>query len=94
MNCSFVGDELIETIRKMFPLSAERKDTFIGGLSIGGFGTLSPVFVAVGIKNMLFDNCKGGVEKLKQTGVDVTFITDRGGHEWDFWDKYIEIAIH
>lgn len=32
--------ELVEFTRKVFPLSKERKDTFIGGLSMGGFGAL------------------------------------------------------
>lgn len=36
----FVGRELVELTRKMFPLSHEREDTFIGGLSMGGFGAL------------------------------------------------------
>ncbi len=36
----FVGQELVELTRRMFPLSRERKDTFIGGLSMGGFGAL------------------------------------------------------
>ncbi len=36
----FVGQELVEQTRRMFPLSRERKDTFIGGLSMGGFGAL------------------------------------------------------
>lgn len=36
----FVGKELVELTRKMFPLSRKREDTFIGGLSMGGFGSL------------------------------------------------------
>lgn len=36
----FVGHELVEVTRKMFPLSQEREDTFIGGLSMGGYGAL------------------------------------------------------
>ena len=36
----FVGRELVELTRKMFPLSHKREDTFIGGLSMGGFGAL------------------------------------------------------
>lgn len=36
----FVGRELVELTRKMFPLSNKREDTFIGGLSMGGFGAL------------------------------------------------------
>lgn len=36
----FVGEELIEYTRKMFNLSNKREDTFIGGLSMGGFGAI------------------------------------------------------
>lgn len=35
-----IGKELVEMTRKMFPLSCKREDTFIGGLSMGGFGAL------------------------------------------------------
>lgn len=39
--CSdFIGRELVDVTRKMFPLSTRREDTFIGGLSMGGFGAL------------------------------------------------------
>ncbi len=36
----FIGKELVELTRKMFPLSHKREDTFIGGLSMGGFGAM------------------------------------------------------
>lgn len=36
----FIGKELVEITRKMFPLSHGREDTFIGGLSMGGYGAL------------------------------------------------------
>ncbi len=36
----FVGEELVNLTRAMFPLSRKREDTFIGGLSMGGFGAL------------------------------------------------------
>lgn len=36
----FVGKELVELTRKMFPLSRRREDTYIGGLSMGGFGAV------------------------------------------------------
>lgn len=36
----FVGEELVELTRKMFPLSRKREDTFIGGLSMGGYGAM------------------------------------------------------
>ncbi len=37
---TFVGAELPEITRRMFPLSDRREDTFIGGLSMGGYGAL------------------------------------------------------
>jgi len=35
----YVGRELVDVTRAMFPLSHRREDTFLGGLSMGGFGT-------------------------------------------------------
>lgn len=41
-NCygQFIGRELVEITRRMFPLSRKREDTFIGGLSMGGYGAM------------------------------------------------------
>ena len=41
-NCygQFIGQELVEVTRRMFPLSRKREDTFIGGLSMGGYGAV------------------------------------------------------
>ena len=36
----FIGEELVELTRKMFPLSSRREDTFIAGLSMGGYGAV------------------------------------------------------
>lgn len=36
----FIGEELVELTRRAFPLSRNRADTFIGGLSMGGYGAL------------------------------------------------------
>ena len=36
----YIGEELVNITRKMFPLSRKREDTFIAGLSMGGFGAL------------------------------------------------------
>lgn len=36
----YIGVELVAMTRKMFPLSEKREDTFIAGLSMGGFGAL------------------------------------------------------
>lgn len=36
----FVGKELVEFTRRMFPLSTHKEDTYIGGLSMGGYGAI------------------------------------------------------
>ena len=36
----FIGRELVEQTRKMFPLSHKREDTYIAGLSMGGYGAI------------------------------------------------------
>ena len=36
----FIGQELVDFTRRTFPLSDKRGDTFIGGLSMGGFGAI------------------------------------------------------
>ena len=37
---SFISKDLVEFTRRSFPLSRKREDTFIGGLSMGGFGAI------------------------------------------------------
>lgn len=39
-NGEFIGQELLDATRDMFHLSHKREDTFIAGLSMGGFGAL------------------------------------------------------
>ena len=36
----FIGEELVDFTRATFPVSVEKKDTYIGGLSMGGYGAL------------------------------------------------------
>lgn len=37
---TLVGEELVRVTRAMFPLSSDKNDTVIGGLSMGGYGAL------------------------------------------------------
>ncbi|MGD0031165.1 alpha/beta hydrolase-fold protein [Paenibacillus illinoisensis] len=36
----YIVEELVNVTRKLFPLSDNREDTFIGGISMGGYGSL------------------------------------------------------
>lgn len=40
MYSEFIGKELVEFTRKTFPLSMKREDTYIAGLSMGGYGAM------------------------------------------------------
>ena len=37
---AYIGRELVEMSRRMFPLSHRREDTFLAGFSMGGFGAI------------------------------------------------------
>lgn len=36
----YIGEELVEYTRRLFHLSDKREDTYIGGLSMGGYGAM------------------------------------------------------
>lgn len=36
----YAGQEIVEVTRRLLPLSTRREDTFIGGISMGGYGAL------------------------------------------------------
>jgi putative tributyrin esterase len=38
--CRYVGEELVDYVRRTFNLSRDKEDTFISGLSMGGFGAI------------------------------------------------------
>ncbi|MGF2055971.1 alpha/beta hydrolase [Vagococcus fluvialis] len=160
---AYVADELVEFTRKMFPLSHKKEDTFIAGLSMGGYGALinglkyhetfshigafspglmiddiasrSELLSVTGWSMDFYDNVFGGIDTIKNSDKDyyylidqllenkkeipkiylpigtddfllesvrgfksfvdkrdvpLTYIEDDGGHEWDFWDKYVK----
>ncbi len=43
--CKFIGEDLIAYLRETFGLAKERDNTYIGGLSMGGFGALHTGFM-------------------------------------------------
>ena len=162
----FIGKELVEMTRKMFPLSTKREDTFIAGLSMGGYGAIrnglkyhqtfgciaglssalitdgiekrtndSPIFF---LKRSYAEGCFGDLTKvadsdlnpkwlvkklveqharipniymacgdedellpqnrdfknyIENLGVHVTYEEGRGGHDWDYWHRYIKKVI-
>lgn len=163
----FIGEELVEVTRRMFRLSEKREDTFIGGLSMGGYGAIrnglkycrnfsrivafSSALVLKSLVGEKYDekfiltskryaeSCFGDLEKisgsdkdlwaliralkaegaeipefymacgtedallglnneyvrfLREQGVNVTYETGEGGHDWTFWHHYIHRALN
>ncbi|MCI8625298.1 MAG: acetylesterase [Lachnospiraceae bacterium] len=159
----FVGKELVEFTRQLFPLSEKREDTFIAGLSMGGYGALvnglkyadtfgaiglfsagviledileetdfirrvgwkrpfwervfgpkealrgsdrdyyallrklqeekkeiPQIFIAIGTSDSLYKRNQEFKQFLEEQQVSFTYREDEGGHEWDFWDRYIK----
>ncbi|MDD3214111.1 MAG: alpha/beta hydrolase-fold protein [Eubacteriales bacterium] len=162
----FVGEELVEVTRRMFHLSEKREDTFIGGLSMGGYGAIRnglkyhrnfsrivafssaltfqnlaggkyddhfiltsksyadsrfgdlehvagsdkdpwalirnlkaedaeipKFYMACGTEDALYGLNGEYVEFLREQGVDVTYETGEGSHNWTFWHNYIRRAL-
>lgn len=162
----FIGNELVEITRKMFHLSNKRDDTYIAGLSMGGYGAIRnglkynstfgciaglssalitdninsrnndvefflesrsfaescfgdlskvaqsdknptwlakklveenydipKIYMACGDKDSLLQNNIRFKREMEELGVDVTFEVGSGGHDWDFWNRYISKVI-
>ncbi|MBP3371431.1 MAG: acetylesterase [Clostridia bacterium] len=77
----FVGEELVEFTRLMFPLSHKREDTFIAGLSMGGYGALvnglryHETFSHIGLfsPGLLMDDLINRTELIEGVGWPLSF---------------------
>ncbi len=77
----YVGQELVEFTRVLFPLSDKREDTFIAGLSMGGYGALinglkySDTFGYIGgfSAGLLLNDILNETELIKGLGWPSTF---------------------
>lgn len=63
---SFVAEELLQVVRYMFPVSTKRKDTYIGGLSMGGQGASTIGLAHPEVFSKIF--CMSGVATKIQGG--------------------------
>lgn len=161
----FIGEELVQITRAMFPLSHLREDTFIAGLSMGGYGALinglkyhqtfgyigalsaalllddfiqakdgedvpyimkrsyltsvfgdltklkgsdkdykaliekidiqdvPAIYMTCGTEDSLLPQNRDYRDFLKAHYIPVTYEEGPGGHEWDFWDCYIQRVL-
>lgn len=162
----FIGKELVEITRKMFPLSEKREDTFIAGLSMGGYGALRnglkygdtfshiaglssaliieglekrtnehplfferrdyaeavfgdltrvkesdknpewlatrrkaqgqiipKIYMACGTEDFLLEPNRKLRDAFIADNLDLTYEEGPGGHEWDFWNRYMQRVL-
>lgn len=156
----FIGEELINETRHLFNLSSKREETYIGGLSMGGYGALRnglaypetfskiaafssrvlkadeplhdlsttdrlnsklqsiigsnsykdlkpemdiyklvlgqprpELYIACGTEDFIYEDSQALHRYLNENEIDHIYKTSAGGHEWDFWDHYIEQAV-
>lgn len=163
---TYIGEELVRLTRRMFPLSYKRKDTFLAGLSMGGYGALrnglkynetfgylaglssalfqdemntwtndtpkfyrrrdfaeglfgdldkvmegdkSPlwlagrlieegkklpeIYLACGTEDSLLSANRRFKKAMEDLGAELTYEEGPGGHEWDFWNRYIKRVL-
>ena len=74
---TFVGKELVEQTRALFPLSDKREDTFIGGLSMGGYGaTVNGLRFCETFSHIAALSAAYVLEKIENTPYNASWITD------------------
>lgn len=162
----FIGEELVDITRKMFPLSHRREDTYIAGLSMGGYGAIRnglkysntfgyiaglssalitdnidkrtnnvsfflesrsfaeacfgdlskvaesdknpkwlikklieekkdipEIYMACGDKDSLLKANIDFKDYIERLGINIMFEVGSGGHDWDFWNRYIKRVL-
>lgn len=83
--------ELIDFTRRVFPISKERKDTTIGGLSMGGYGALrngmkhSDVFSSIIALSsaLITDNVAAGIEQENNPMISASYFAHTFGKASD-----------
>lgn len=55
--------------------------------------TAPRIFMCVGKGDFLYEENVRLSKAFFSTDLDYTYIEDEGVHDWDFWDKYIRIAL-
>lgn len=160
---TFFTEELPGFIRSIFPVSKRREDTYIAGLSMGGYGAwflalsrpdlyakaaslsgaldiaetyekttegaidgpfpwneifenpdqlsgseadlltlydrcakagnIPELYQACGTEDFVYDINRRIKERMEDRGAKVIYTEDKGNHNWDFWDKYIQNVL-
>ena len=161
---TFLTEELPSYLSRLFPISVNREDNFIAGLSMGGYGAwlaaiekpfmysaaanlsgdpdltnniqnaqnndsawpfpaifkncdpnsfcesednlfvklqkqldqkskLPRLFQSIGSEDFLFERIQKSRQRIIEMGIEVTFETHPGIHEWGYWDSHIQRVL-
>ena len=76
----FLEKELPEFVTSMFPISSRKEDTYLAGLSMGGFGTLYHMiqypnhYQAVGAFSAAIEHEQGNIVKMTQEAINENMV--------------------
>ena len=48
------------------------------------------IYLPIGTDDFLLESVRGFKTFMDDRQVEMTYIEDAGGHEWDFWDTYVK----
>ena len=65
----------------------------IWGMEFDETRKLPRIYMACGTEDSLLEKNRAFHQVLENAGDDVTYEEGSGGHEWDFWDRYIKRVI-
>ena len=82
----FMSEELPEVVGQFFRVSSGRADTFVAGLSMGGYGAMKT-------EDRLVEQNERFVAACAAAGVELDAAFSPGEHEWSFWDTQIQTVI-
>jgi S-formylglutathione hydrolase FrmB len=54
---------------------------------------LPEFYVACGRQDFLLEANRSIAQGLRDAGAKVTYEDDEGGHQWEFWDEYIQHVL-
>lgn len=88
----FIGEELVNFTRATFPLSGKREDTFIGGLSMGGYGSLvNGLKYAHTFGRICAFSSALVIERYKDSDDSAAEMIDRRSFYESFWGPFEQI---
>lgn len=57
-------------------------------------GCVPKLYQAVGYEDFLYHSNVYVKEEFEKRNADLTYVEDKGGHNWEFWDKYIQNILN